>query len=137
MKFKYLLHTGDVKFRAYGKNLKEAFKSAALATAEIMTNTKEIQPKIKKQISIRDHDLKSLLYKFIEEILFLYNTKGFLINKIKEVRLDQEEFGLEATLIGDKNKNYIIKKQIKSVTYNDMEIKKIRDKVMIQIVLDI
>ena len=31
MKYKFLEHTADVKFRAYGNGLEEAFSNAALA----------------------------------------------------------------------------------------------------------
>ena len=47
MKFKYLPHTADIKFQAFGKTLDQAFENAALATFQAMYENK-IKEKIKK-----------------------------------------------------------------------------------------
>ena len=43
VKFKFLEHTADAKFQAYGKNMEEAFSNAALAMFSIITDTKKIK----------------------------------------------------------------------------------------------
>ena len=40
MKFKFLEHTADAKFQAFGKNLEETFANAALALTKLMTDSK-------------------------------------------------------------------------------------------------
>ena len=42
MKHKFLPHTADVKFRAYGKSLEEAFSNAALALTEVIADPKKV-----------------------------------------------------------------------------------------------
>jgi len=133
MKYKFLEHTADVKFQAFGKTLEEAFENAALAVAKIMTDNK-ISPKIQKKIKISGNDKKSLLYNLLEELLFLIDTKNFLLSKIKKLKIKNNE--LTAILIGDTNiKKYEVKTHIKAVTYNDMLVKEKPFKV--QVVLDI
>ena len=142
-KFKFFDHTADAKFQAFGKTLNETFANAAIATYEIITETKKIKPKLKKELTIHAAQKRSLLYDFLEELIFLTDTQGFLLKKatnvkIKEIKKDNKrEFKLTATLIGDKAKGYELKTQVKAVTYSDMFIKEAKDKVVVQVVLDI
>ena len=75
MKYKFLKHTADVKFQAYGKTLEESFANAALAMFSVMTDVKKIKPIIKKEFNMKGIDQKQLLYKFLEEFLFLMDAK--------------------------------------------------------------
>ena len=137
-KYKFLEHTADAKFQAYGNNMGEAFSNAALAMFSVITDTKKIKKKIKKEIKVKGTDLKSLLYNFLEELLFLLDTNSFLLNKIEKISIKKMEgkYSLNATVVGDKADNYETSGDIKAVTYNEMEIKE-NDKVMVQVVLDL
>ena len=135
MKYKFLEHTSDAKFQAFGTTLEQAFSNAALALASIMLNPKTIKPKIKKELKVKGIDEKSLLYNFLEEILFLLDTEQFLLNKNKKIEIKNNE--LKATLTGDKAENYQIEGAVKAITYNDMEIKKQNNKYMVQVVVDL
>lgn len=124
-KYKYLEHTADAKFEAYGKTIEEAYENSSLAMAEIITDTAKIEPKIKQDISIKSENRGSLLYDWLEKILYLLDTEGFLPNIIKVKKIAKKEFGyvLIATIHGDTYKSkYEIKKEIKSITYNEMKI---------------
>ena len=93
----------------------------------------KIKEKVIKKIKVKGIDEKSLLYNFLEEILFLLNTKNFLLSKVKEIKIKDKE--LTATLTGDKLDNYKLGLDVKAVTYNDMFIKE--RPYIIQVVLDI
>ena len=138
--YEFLKHTADAKFRAYGKDLEEAFANAAYATIDIITDHKKVKAKVKKQFEIESEDQKALLYDFLEKIVVLVDTDNFLISKVEEVKIKQvdEGFELSAKFSGDNViENYEIKTTIKAATYQEMEIEKTKDKVMLQAVLDI
>ena len=82
-KFKFLEHTADAKFQAFGKNLEEAFSNAALAMFSVITNTRKVKENVSHDIECSSKDLKSLLYDFLEELVFLIDTENFLLNKVK------------------------------------------------------
>jgi SHS2 domain-containing protein len=138
-KFKFFDHTADAKFQAYGKSMEEAFSNAALAMFSIITDTEKINKKTKKEIKAEGRDLKSLLYNFLEELLFLIDTENFLLNSIKEISIKETngKFRLNALVLGDKAENYETNGDIKAVTYNEMEINEEKDKFMVQVVVDI
>ncbi len=133
-KFKFLKHTADVKFQAFGKTLEEIFKNSVLAMSKVISDDK-INEKVKKKIKIKGKDNENLLYNLLEEILFLFDSKNLIISKAGNLKIKNKE--LSAELLGDYAKNYEIKDYIKAVTYNEMLIKKTKDKWVAQVVLDV
>lgn len=136
MKYKFLPHTADVKFRAYGKTLAEAFKNCAYALTDTITDHKKVKPVVEKTISVKSENQESLLYDFLEQFLILLDSKDFLLNKIKKLNI--KDNSLTATLAGDtKPEKYKIDTHIKAVTYQEMFIKKEKGQYVIQVILDI
>jgi SHS2 domain-containing protein len=104
MPYKYLSHTADIKFQAFGETLEKAFESAALALKEVISGKINVKGKITKKINVEGNDRESLLYNFLEEILFLLDAEDFLLSKVKNIKIRQNE--LEAELLGDNASNY-------------------------------
>jgi SHS2 domain-containing protein len=137
MKYQFLPHTADIKFRAFGNSLEEVFINSALAIKHIMYKEKVGEKKRKKFI-ITGHDKENLLYEFLEEFLFLIETEKFLLSKIENMEINEEdgEYRLKCELIGDLG-DYEIENHIKAITYNDMFIKEANGKFIAQVVVDV
>ncbi len=120
MKFEYLEHTADAKFRAYGITLEEKFANSALALFNLITDTDKVRPRIRKEFSVSANRLRSLLYEFLEEFLVYIDAEGWLLSNIEKVELD-ESFNVRVVAFGDIG-DYEILTQVKSITYNDMEL---------------
>ena len=137
-KYKFFEHTADAKFQAYGKNLQEAFGNAALAMFSIIIDTEKVKGEIRHDIECSSKDLKALLYDFLGELVFLIDTEDFLLSNVEEVKIFKDGlYFLRAVVAGDKAGNYEPSGDIKAVTYNEMEIKKGKNKVMVQVVIDL
>lgn len=132
MKYEYLEHTADAKFRAYGNDLNEKFSNSALAFFNIITDTNKVRPATKKEFTVKAKRLRSLLYEFLEEFIVIIDTEGFLLSKIAKVVVDEKNLTANIIMYGDIG-DYEILTQIKSITYNDMEL---TDKYF-QVVVDI
>ena len=138
--YEYFEHTADVKFRAHGKNLEEAFSNAAFAMFNVMINNEDVQPVMRKSISVNGKDLKALLYNFLEEILFLLDSEHFLLSKVDKIKIDRMSgaYVLTALIVGDKTGDkYETSGDVKAITYNEMEIKEEQGGCSVQVVLDI
>ncbi len=142
MKYQFLSHTADIKFKAFGNSIEEAFSNSALALTNIM-HKGEIKTGKRKKIVILGHDKENLLYGFLEEFLFLVETKGFLLGKIGEMRIEKEddedeksEYRLECEFFGDSG-DYNIREHIKAITYNEMYVKEAKGKWIAQVVVDV
>src|SRR3989344_1392152 len=132
MRYKFLDHTADLKFQAYGKMLNEVFENSALAITGTLYEKKVKQSK-KLKIKAKGRDLEALMLKFLEELLFIYETRGFILGKIK-VKISKNEKNLEADLLGEEIKGKTARHYIKAVTYNEMFVKKIKGKFVAQVV---
>lgn len=133
-KFEFLEHTADIKFRAFGKDLNEVFENVTLAINEIISRENKIKANKKNKISVAGHDKESLLYNFIEELLYLLEVKDFITVKA-EVKIIGKK--LNAKLFGNKASNYSSLDHIKSPTYHDMYIKKTKKGWEAQVVVDV
>lgn len=137
-KFKYLQHTADAKFQAFGESIEEAFTNAALAMVSLMWDPEKIETKIEHKLCVTGRDEKQLLLNFLEDILFRLDSLMFLVKTVEKVRLVRENnrFLLEARLVGDAySEKYKTFGEVKAVTYNEMEIVK-NHHFMVQVVVD-
>jgi len=136
MKYEFLEHLSDAKFRAYGKSFEECFANAAEAMTKVMTDPEKIEEKLTKSVQVSGTDLKQLLYSFLEELLFLLDTQNFILHKVTDIKIVPKGRGyfLSATLSGDSvDDKYEMETGIKAVTYMDMEVKEN----YVQVVVDI
>ncbi|MEK6906664.1 MAG: archease [Nanoarchaeota archaeon] len=134
-KYEFLEHTADIKFRAFGKILEEIFNNSALALNDIIKGKIKIKSKIEKSFIIKGEDNMELLYNLLEEILYLLDAEDFLMSKIKIKLVNKNK--LDVKISGDKASNYKFTNNVKAVTYNEMFVKKDKNKWIAQVVLDV
>jgi len=138
-KFEFLdFATADVCFRAYGATLDELFANAALAMFEVMVETKNVEPKIVREIEVKGEDLKSLMFDWLNELLFYVDSEGLVFSKF-DVSIDETQMELRAKISGEpidaeKHKPKI---DVKACTYHDMKVEKHAGKWMAQVILDV
>ena len=135
-KFEYFDSTADIGFKAYGKNMNEAFENAGLAIFNIISNTDDINPTREISFEVASEDDVSLLYDYLEELLFYHETEFMLFSRF-HVEID-ENFHLKATISGeaidwDRHER---KTEIKAITFHKMDVKK-TDFVELQAIVDL
>ncbi len=100
MPFKFLedVSLADVAFEASGKTPEELFSSAGEAVlATQIKNYKSIKPKVKKKFQLKAESIEQLLFKFLDELVFLKDKDLLLFNKFAGMKIGQEkkEFSLK------------------------------------------
>ncbi|MFQ6068552.1 MAG: archease [Candidatus Bathyarchaeia archaeon] len=140
-KFKFLEHRADAYVAAYGKTLEEAFENAALATFEVMTETKKVTPKFEELIEVEGFDEKALLYNWLEALLIKFDTTENLYSKftIEKIKRTETGFKLKAKIQGEKfnPEKHPQKVGVKAITYHQMEIMKKPNEAIVKFILDI
>jgi SHS2 domain-containing protein len=140
-RFEFLEHTADVYVAAYGKDLAEAFENAALAMFDVMTDVKDVSPRVRASIEVEAEDEYALLYSWLEALLIKFDTNGMFYSKFKisDLRRSSDGFRLSAKIWGEKfdAKKHKQKVGVKAVTYHRMEIIKNPEKVTLKFILDI
>jgi SHS2 domain-containing protein len=137
--FEFLdITTADVAFIAYGRDLNELFANAALAMFEVMINTKQVKAKTKRRIRVKANDLQSLMFNWLNELLFHYGSESLAFSKFK-VKVDEKNFKLSAECAGEKidPRKHETRTEVKAATYHKLEIKKTEDVWSAQVIVDI
>ncbi len=138
-RYRLLAHPADGKFRAFGSTLEEAFANAALAVAGQMWDWKIVRPAIEIPVVIVGRDLPQLLGKYLEEVLFLFDTRRFVLAAVDGLEIEETASGykLAAVFRGETLTDRIeLFGEVKAVTYNDMKIERSCDRWTVQVVVD-
>lgn len=138
--YEFFEHTADAKFRAYGKTLEESFRNAARACFAIVTDVDLVKPIQEFPIEVNAKRLEAALFDFLDELLFLLDTEGFLLHDCRQMKIEKKTDGsyhICCVVVGDYHKSYDVSCNVKAVTYNDMKIEKSPDGYMMQVVVDL
>ncbi len=138
-KFEFLgFATADICFKAYGKTLEEVFANAALAMFEVIIETENVESIVVKEIKVQGEDLKSLMFEWLNELLFYVDAEGLAFSKF-DVRIDENQMRLSAKVSGEPidQAKHVIKTDVKACTYHSMEIKQMDETWIAQVILDI
>lgn len=137
--FEFLdITTADVAFEAYGKDLNELFANAALAMFEVIINTKQIKPIIKRDVVVDGTDLESLLFNWLNELLVYVDSENLAFSKFN-VKVDEKNLKLKAICKGEgiNQEKHETRTHVKAATYHKMRIKKEKNIWRAQVILDI
>jgi len=134
-RFTFMNHTADIKFKAFGNSVERVFENSAYALISAMLSEKRKPKKgILKKIKVSGKDTESLLYNFLEEFIYLFDSKNFLVSEVKKIKIEKNK--ITAEVFGEKISDKKITNQIKAVTYNEMFVRKEKGKWVAQVVLD-
>ena len=138
MSFKYIenIALAEAAFEAKGKTLKELFESCADAFIDTSCNPKTITAIIKKDFSIEEENVESLLYDFLSELIIVKDD-GFIFNKVQIKKIDEKS--ISAEILGEKIniKKHELKADIKAITMHKFKVEKVKDGWKAVVVMDI
>lgn len=118
-------HTADVGIKAKGKDINEAFESAAEGMFSIISDLDKIQSIGEYKIQCRAKDLEQLLVDWLSELLYLHSVSQVMFGKFNlNIKKNGDLWGLNGSASGE---NYDPKKhpyhtEIKAVTYHILEV---------------
>ena len=134
--YKFIDHTADVMFEAYGSDLNELFENSGLALQELQVELKNVKSKIIKEIKLENKSVEMLLFDFLQELIFLKDTEQLIFSKIKVKIKDDKLNGVCSGEKIDINKHEC-KVDAKAITLHKYEVKKIKDKWIARVIVDI
>ncbi|MCX8202372.1 MAG: archease [Candidatus Micrarchaeota archaeon] len=143
MPYKYLheLTSADVAFEATGKTIEEMFSDAGVALLGVMVrDPMKIEPKLEFKIEKRANDEESLLFSFLDELIFLKDAEQMFFSKFKiEIRKERKEMVLNAVAYGEKidPKKHDIVIDAKAVTMHHFKVEKINKGWRCQVIIDV
>lgn len=136
-KFEEIDATADLGIIAYGEDLKNLFSNAAEGLMSLMADIESITESESISINITAKDREGLLIKWLNEIIFFKDTKGFLgkrfnINYLTDNSLKADIHGE----IYDPEKHELLS-GVKAATYHNLKIEKVRETWQVRIIFDV
>jgi SHS2 domain-containing protein len=138
-KFEYFDVTADIGFYAFGNTLNESFENASLAIFNIISNTDNIKSEKSIEFKITSEDKVSLLYDYLEELLFYHEVEFMLFGEFEvQIKEIDDNYHLKACIKGeninwDKHDRNC---EIKAITFHQMEVN-VSDTVMLKVIVDL
>jgi SHS2 domain-containing protein len=133
--FEEVSHTADLEIRVFAENLESLFREAAngmFSLCGIDDLDKGISS-VKQSISLDAMDYEGLLILFLEELLYRL-TEDYMYFEIEKIDIISE-YALKAQINGTQIKAY--QRDIKAVTYHNINIQRTDDGYSVNIVFDI
>jgi SHS2 domain-containing protein len=138
MDFRYLEHTADAEFIAYGRTLDEVFVNAARAMCALVADPGKVRPQVVKNISLASGSLEYLMYDWLSEILYLAEVEMLVFSRFEATVSADGDYRLEGRARGEKiQPGHEVSLHIKAVTYHDLRVERRDDTFEAQILLDI
>ncbi len=131
--------SGDIGIKATGRSLEEVFVNASTGMYSLITNIEEILESKTINVSTESDSLEGLLVSYLNELIFHFDTYGFIGKKIKIKINKNDSYNLEASITGEDfdPERHERKLLIKAATYHKIKVEKINDIWEINVIFDI
>lgn len=116
--FREIRHTADWALEVWAPDYPQLFARAAEGMYWLMQASLINGPRIERALALEAGDTEDLLVSFLSELLYLGESEGIGFDRFE---LTIGESNLEATLQGAPLAE--IKKEIKAVTYHNLEVR--------------
>ena len=141
--FRYVPHTADVAFVAYGNSFKDALENSGLALLGTMFDQRELKKSKSKTKTLRITEMASnkndvvwfLLQRMVSEI----DQRGVPAFKLKinHISEEKDKIKINACILCKKSKEYVSLFDVKAVTPHLLKVKKTGKSWSIKVLLDV
>jgi len=131
--------TSDAAIEARGDTLEELFRASATATFEVMVDTKDVQPEIKKELHLENQEIDKLLFDWLAEIIYLKDSEFMVFSKFDIEIKKNSNYLLNATIFGEEisQSRHELRCDVKAITYHLFDVSKKEGRWTARFILDI
>ena len=126
-------HTADWAIRVRAKNLSSLFEQTAKGMVDLIGQIEDTTGLITRPLTLQAADLETLLVSWLEELLFILETENLILSSAS-VQLPSETQLLATIGLLPVKERW---KEIKAVTYHDLEVQKTSEGFDVSIVFDV
>jgi len=120
--FETFEHTADVGLIARGPTIEELFVHAAEGLVDLMVDPRGLREDTSIEVTVSAPDREALFVSWLNELLYLLDTRRFLPRRCVIVRID--ETSLEAELRGEAidRERHTVRRMVKAATYHSLRL---------------
>jgi SHS2 domain-containing protein len=134
-RIKIINHTADIGIEVRGETLEELFINSADGLYEII----EVKYNGKEdliELNFVADEIEDLLVKFLNELIYYVETKRFGC-KIEKIEIKRSENGYILNVKMRTKKIKSIGKEVKSATYHNLKVEKVKNEYVTTIIFDL
>lgn len=135
--YRLLEHPADLGLEARGVSLPEAFEQAARGLTSVLVELEGVEAIQERALELTAPDTESLLVRFLSEILFLYDAKGFLTARVEIGEFADTRLMAVARGEAIRPEKHRVRTDVKAITYHQLSIKQVGDEWIAVVYLDI
>ncbi|WP_038049134.1 archease [Thermus caliditerrae] len=139
MVVKPLDHTADVGFALEAESLEGLFQAALQGLLSAMFQSPPRGGRRRRRMVLEAEDLETLLVHYLNELIYLIQTKGFVPGKARvRVVPTGNGFRLEAALVGEPfQEAFGFQGEVKSATFHGLQVREEGGRWQAQVILDV
>ena len=139
--FTIISHTADVGIDVSGESLEELFIESAYGWKQCVIEDSPTKPVEQKRIHLSADSLEDLMVQWLNELNFLLTVRHWILHRTEKAEIHSEDSGWKLDfLITGEPANYGIHEismEIKSVTYHQLQVKRINGLYKTRVIFDI
>jgi protein archease len=130
-------HTADIGLVARGRTMAELLTHAAEGLVDLMVDPRGLRADTPIEVSVSAPDRESLVVSWLNELLYLLDTRRFLPReyRIREV----SDTSLRAELAGDTidPRRHTLRRMVKAATYHGLQLTHTDGQLEARVILDL
>jgi SHS2 domain-containing protein len=137
--YRLFAHTADIGAAVRGRTLRALFDNSAEALLDIGGDRSDVRKRRRAAIAVSGSGLDDLLVRWLSEILFLEESRGWRFRACKVSALDRRAATLRGVAIGEPfdPERHSRMREVKAVTYHQLRITRGRAGWHVRIVFDV
>lgn len=135
--YRLLNHTADLGICINGSSLKKLFENAGKALLEQLVNIKQSSECKRLPISLSGTDHADLMVKWLSEILYIFNGENLVVEDIMVKSVRENRINSILTFTPFTAAKHDLIREIKAVTYHQIEVKKKKNLWSARVIFDL
>ena len=135
--YEILDHTADIGLIVYGRDLGSLFENAGQGFFDLITDLSTVRARIERRIKLGGEAIERLMVDWLTELLYLHEVENLLFRKFDIESVGEN--GLGAVVTGEPFQEgfHEIKREVKAVTYHQIQVEKANSGWRAQVIFDI
>ncbi|MCP4201239.1 MAG: archease [bacterium] len=139
--YRFLEHTADAGVEIHAPSRTGVYRLALEALTDCLTVLGKVEARDEEPVSLRSGGLDLLLVDWLQELLYRFETSGF-VARDTEIRLTPEEDGwvaLDGVVVGEPfdPAKHPLKLPVKAVTYHQLVFEPAADGYFARVIFDV
>ena len=141
--YRFLEHTADVEYIAYGKDERECFSNALMAMFDTASYLAKLERSKEKRIIMkvksRASRTEDLLWYLLQDVLSMTDAKGLFAYSVKRLRIGESgtKRTAEAELLARERSDQASKLDVKGVSRYELSLRRTGRRLEAHVVLDV